>query len=185
MNGQAMRTAFRAMVAALAGWTCLMGASTIAAQQNAGNTTADSASVARELDRVYASFRKAYARLDPAAVAALYTEDALYLAGESEVRRGRTAIRAVFDEFFSLVQRDNARLELRFRILRRAIAPGLATDLGYYHLVRVRGGAPGKPSVGRFVTVLREGTDGQWRFSVDSYTDASTAEYERAPSREP
>jgi uncharacterized protein (TIGR02246 family) len=180
-----MRTAPRSIAAGLSVWTCLMGASTIAAQQNANRMTGDSASVARELDRVYAGFRNAYARLDPAAVAGLYTDDALYLAGESEVRRGRTAIRAVFDKFFSSVQRDNARLELRFRILHRAIAPGLATDVGYYHLVRVRGDARGKPSVGRFVTVLREGADGQWRFSVDSYTDAAAAEYEQAPPHEP
>lgn len=180
-----MQTVLRGIAAGISVWTCLVGVSATSAQQNASRTVGDSASVARELDMVYASFRNAYARLDPAAVAGLYTNDALYLAGESEVRRGRAAIRAVFDEFFSSVQRDNARLELRFRILRRAIAPRLATDVGYYHLVRVRGGARGKPSVGRFVTVLREETDGKWRFSVDSYTDAAAEEYEQAPSREP
>ena len=77
------------------------------------------------------------------------------------------------------------RLELRFRILRRTVAPGLATDVGYYRLVRIRGTERGKPSLGRFVTVLQPGPDGRWRIAVDSYTDATAAEYEQAPSREP
>lgn len=181
-----MDTKLRAIAAVALTWGAgVLTVPTIAAQQQGNRPRGDSASVAKELDQVYARFRKAYARLDPVAVAGLYTEDALYLAGEDEVRRGRAAIREVFNPFFASVQRDSARLELRFRILRRAIAPGLATDVGYYHLVRVRGGTRGKPSVGRFVTVLQEGADGQWRFSVDSYTDAAAAEYQQAPSHEP
>jgi uncharacterized protein (TIGR02246 family) len=156
-----------------------------AAQQGPSRLSADSAAQARLLDEVYASFRGAYARLDPAAVAGLYAADALYLAGDSELRRGTAAIRAVFEKFFSSVRRDSAGLELRFRILRRTMAPGLATDVGYYRLVRVRGTERGRPSIGRFVTVLRQGADGRWRFAIDSYTDATAAEYDQAPAHEP
>jgi uncharacterized protein (TIGR02246 family) len=155
------------------------------AQQSPSRLSADSSVVTRQLDEVYASFRAAYARLDPVAVAGLYADDALYLAGDSELRRGTTAIRGVFEKFFSSVRRDGAHLELRFRILHRAMAPGLATDVGYYRLVRVQGSERGRPSIGRFVTVLREGADGRWRFAIDSYTDATAAEYDQAPSHEP
>lgn len=139
----------------------------------------------RQLDAVCARFREAYGRLDAAAVGRLYTDDALYLAGNSELRQGAPAIQRHLEEFFSSVRGDSARLELRFRILRRTLAPGLATDVGYFRLVRVRGEERGKPSLGRFVTVLRAEADGRWRFAVDSYTEATAAEYERAGSREP
>jgi uncharacterized protein (TIGR02246 family) len=155
------------------------------AQQSPSRLSVDSAALTRQLDEVYASFRRAYARLDPVAVAGLYAADALYLAGDSQLRRGTAAIRAVFEEFFSSVRRDSARLELRFRILQRTMAPGLATDVGYYRLVRVRGTERGRPSIGRFVTVLREGADGRWRFAIDSYSDATAAEYDQAPAHEP
>ena len=125
------------------------------ARQVPRQVRADSSALTRQIDEVYASFRDAYARLDPAAVAGLYADDALYLAGDSELRRGTAAIRAVFETFFSSVRADSARLELRFRILQRRMAPGLATDVGYYRLVRVRGTERRMPSIGRFVTVLR------------------------------
>ncbi len=181
---QDMQAVLRSTSALVTAWACLASAPT-AAQQSPALAEVDSAAVTRQLDGVYAGFRAAYARLDAAAVANLYTEDALYLAGEGKPRRGTAPIRKLFDEFFSSVRRDSARLELRFRILQRARSPRLATDVGYYHLVRVRGAERGKPSVGRFVTVLRKGADGRWRFAVDSYTDADPAEYEQAPAHEP
>jgi uncharacterized protein (TIGR02246 family) len=180
-----MPAGVRAISVVLGAWAWLASGTPSAAQQRPSRLGADSAALTRQLDEVYAGFRAAYARLDPVAVAGLYADDALYLAGDSELRRGAAAIQALFEEFFSSVRRDSARLELRFRILRRTMAPGLATDVGYYRLVRVRGTERGRPSIGRFVTVLREGADGRWRFAVDSYTDAAAAEYEQAPSHEP
>jgi uncharacterized protein (TIGR02246 family) len=180
-----MKAVLRSTSAVVSVWACLASSSPSAAQQNPSFGGVDSAALTRQLDGVYAGFRAAYARLDPAAVANLYTVDALYLDGEAKPRRGAAAIKKLFDEFFSSVRRDSARLELRFRILQRAMASGLATDVGYYHLVRVRGTERGKPSVGRFVTVLRQGADGRWRFAVDSYTEADPEEYEQAPAHEP
>jgi uncharacterized protein (TIGR02246 family) len=180
-----MNALLRSTSAVVSAWACLASASPGAAQQNSALGEADSIALTRQLDEVYAGFREAYARLDAAAVANLYTADALYLDGEAKPRRGAAPIRKLFDEFFSSVRRDSARLELSFRILQRTMSPGLATDVGYYHLVRVRGAERGKPSVGRFVTILRKGADGRWRFAVDSYTDADPAEYEQAPAHEP
>jgi uncharacterized protein (TIGR02246 family) len=180
-----MPAVLRAISTVVSAWAWLVSASPSAAQQSPAAGEVDSAALSRQVDEVYAGFRAAYARLDAAAVGSLYTEDALYLDGEAKVRRGAAAIKALFDEFFSSVRRDSARLELRFRILRRTMSPELAADVGYYRLVRVRGAKPSQPSIGRFVTVLRKGADGQWRFAVDSYTDAEPAEYEQAPSHEP
>ena len=180
-----MPAVLRATGAVVCAWGCLASASPGAAQQNPAPVAVDSASLTRQLDAVYAGFRAAYDRLDPAAVGDLYTEDALYLDGEGKPREGAAAIKQLFDQFFASVRRDGARLQLRFRILRRTMSPELSADVGYYHLVRMRGAERGKPSVGRFVTVLKKGADGRWRFAVDSYTEADPAEYEQAPRHEP
>ena len=180
-----MKKVLRAISVLSGGWLCVALPLPIAAQQSARGSVEDSTAVMRNLDAVYAGFRAAYSRLDAAAVGSLYTDDALYLAGDAGLRKGAAAIQRHLKEFFSSVRGDSARLELRFRILSRTVAPGLATDVGYYRLVRVRGTEQGRPSLGRFVTVLRAGPDGRWRIAVDSYTDATAAEYEQAPSREP
>jgi uncharacterized protein (TIGR02246 family) len=180
-----MPAVVRAVSVTLGALAWLASGTPSAAQQSPSRPSVDSAALTRELDEVYAGFRAAYARLDPVAVTRLYADDALYLAGDSELRRGTAAIRTLFEEFFASVRRDSARLELRFRILQRTMAPGLATDVGYYRLVRVRGAERGRPSIGRFVTVLRQGADGRWRFAIDSYSDATAAEYDRAHSHEP
>jgi hypothetical protein len=71
------------------------------------------------------------------------------------------------------------------RIIRRDVAAGLATDVGYYRLAVVRNGVRGSASVGRFVTVSRPDADGAWRFVVDAYSVVDAAEYDAAPPRDP
>ncbi len=139
----------------------------------------------RKLDAVYAAFRDAYARLDARAVAALYHDDAIYLAAGAAPKRGRGEIEGGFRSFFEQVREGGGTLALEFRIVRRDVAAGLATDVGYYRLAVVRNGVRGSGSVGRFVTVSRPATDGAWRFVVDSYSAADAAEFDAAPPRDP
>jgi len=145
----------------------------------------DATELDRNLDAVYAAFRGAYARLDARAVAALYHDDALYLAAGEAPKRGRGEIEAGFRSFFDGVREGGGTLALEFRILRRDVAADLATDVGYYRLAVVRNGVRGNASVGRFVTVSRPDGDGAWRFVVDSYSAADAAEYDAAPPRDP
>ncbi|HEX5632574.1 MAG TPA: SgcJ/EcaC family oxidoreductase [Gemmatimonadales bacterium] len=147
--------------------------------------TGEVAEIDRKVDAIYAAFRAAYARLDSRAVAALYREDALYLAANQPLKRGRAEIEAGFAAFFEGVRRDGGTLALEFRILRRDVGPGIATDVGYYRLAVVRNGTRGPASVGRFVTVARPDADGAWRFVVDAYSGADAAEYDAAPPRDP
>lgn len=162
----------------------LLGASpvTVAAQASPapGATELD-----RKLDAVYAAFRDGYARLDARAVAALYHDDAVYLAAGAAPKRGRGEIEEGFRSFFDQVREGGGTLALEFRIVRRDIAAGLATDVGYYRLAVVRNGVRGSGSVGRFVTVSRPDEDGAWRFVVDSYSAADAAEYDATPPRDP
>ena len=148
-------------------------------------STTDRAELDRQLDAVYAAFRGAYARLDAPAVAALYHHDAIYLAAGAAPKRGRGGIEAGFRSFFDQVREGGGTLALEFRIVRRDVAAGLATDVGYYRLAVVRNGVRGGSSVGRFVTVSRPDADGAWRFVVDSYSEADAAEYDAAPPRDP
>jgi uncharacterized protein (TIGR02246 family) len=147
--------------------------------------TGELAELDRKLDAVYAAFRDAYARLDAPAVAALYHDDAIYLAAGAAPKRGRAQIEGGFRSFFEQVREGGGTLALEFRIVRRDVTAGLATDVGYYRLAVVRNGVRGNASVGRFVTVSRPDTDGAWRCVVDSYSEADAAEYDASPPRDP
>jgi uncharacterized protein (TIGR02246 family) len=157
----------------------------ITAQALPAPRAAEQAELDQKLDAVYAEFRGAYARLDARAVAALYHDDALYLAAGEAPKRGRGEIEGGFRSFFDGVREGGGTLALEFRIVRRDVAAGLATDVGYYRLAVVRNGVRGNASVGRFVTVSRPDADGAWRFVVDSYSAADAAEYDAAPPRDP
>jgi uncharacterized protein (TIGR02246 family) len=121
------------------------------------------------IDGVYEQFAAAYDRLDPEAVAALYTEEALYLAPGSDVRRGRAAIRDVFAGFFDWVRGRPGGVAIRFEILARRVSGDLAYDVGYYRL-RSRGPEGESEDRGKFVVVALRGADGAWRFAVDGYS---------------
>jgi uncharacterized protein (TIGR02246 family) len=122
-----------------------------------------------EVDAVFARFAAAYDLLDPAAIAALYTEDALYLVPGAEPVRGRPAVEASFRRAFEAVRREGGRLGIRFEILERVVAGATVSDVGIYHLAR--GGPDGESTVrGKFVTIARRGDDGAWRLHVDGYS---------------
>lgn len=145
-------------------------------------TAADSAA----LDRLYRSFREAYAALDADKVAGLYAEDALYApSGAPGFQRGRGYIEENFRGFFNAVRADSATLDLRFRFERRFRSATLASDAGYYRLSPRWGDSTGRAAAGKFVTIAQRDSTGQWRFIVDMYSDASLDAFEAAPAYEP
>ncbi|MGE0354109.1 MAG: SgcJ/EcaC family oxidoreductase [Gemmatimonadales bacterium] len=164
-------------------WTTLFLALTAcSAGQAPTMTAADSAAV----DRLYVSFREAYAALDADRVAGLYAEDALYApSGAPGFERGRGYIRENFRGFFNAVRADSATLDLRFRFERRFRSATLASDAGYYRLSLRRGDSTGRATAGKFVTIARRDSTGQWRFSLDMYSDAALDAFEAAPDYEP
>ena len=123
------------------------------------------------LDEIYRRFSEGYKKLDPVAVASLYSDDALYLAPGTDVQRGRKLIQAGFANFFRAVKDRGARLEISFRIIERRVSGALAYDVGIFTLVQSREGSEPERSRGKFVVVARRMKDGSWGFQVDSYSD--------------
>ena len=124
------------------------------------------------IDALYARFSQAYADLDPAAVVALYTDDAYYLPGDDgPIRHGKDALARSF-RFLAQTREAGGRLHIAFRSVDRAIEGDLAYDVGYYRLASTRPDGAERVSVGKFTVVLKRQTDGTWRFHVDSFSDA-------------
>lgn len=122
------------------------------------------------LDAIYATFSKGYETLDPAAVANLYTEDALYLQPGDDILRGRKGILANFTGFFDSVRKSGSTVRIRFEIVDRQVSENLATDLGYFILTRSAKEGRENTNRGKFVVVARKQKDGTWLIHVDGYS---------------
>ncbi|HYJ04668.1 MAG TPA: SgcJ/EcaC family oxidoreductase [Chthoniobacterales bacterium] len=123
------------------------------------------------LDEIYARFSEGYKKLDPAAVANLYTETAAYLVPGTEIEIGREKILASFTKFFDSVKQRNGRLEISFQIVQRQAEQTLAYDVGIYTLTSFREGGETRVSKGKFFVVGKPDKDGVWRFQVDGFND--------------
>jgi uncharacterized protein (TIGR02246 family) len=132
--------------------------------------SSDSVAKVGTIDDVFLAFSEALERLDAAAVADLYAEDALYLPPDGDVVRGREAIRGIFEPFFAKVAENGDRIHVSFVHTERKIDDILAYDVGYFTLTRTSGD---EKNSGRqkFAVVLRRG-DGEWRMQVYAYSDA-------------
>lgn len=124
------------------------------------------------IDAVYARFSEAYDQMDPEAVVALYTDDAYYLpGGNGAILHGSDDLRMSF-AFLPQTKESGGQLAIAFRSVDRAISGNLAYDVGYYRLTSQRPDGTEHVSVGKFTTVLVKGDDGQWRFQVDTFSNA-------------
>ena len=123
------------------------------------------------LDEIYRRFSEGYKKLDPAAVANLYTETAAYLAPRKEIEIGRAKVLATFTEFFDSVRQKNGRMEISFRIAQRQAEQNLAYDVGIYTLTSFNDKGEARTSKGKFMVVAKREKDGVWRFQVDGYND--------------
>lgn len=127
------------------------------------------------LDEIYGRFSEGYKKLDPAAVANLYTETAAYLVPNTEIEIGREKILASFTKFFDGVKQRNGRLEIAFQIVQRQAVQDMAYDVGIYTLTSFREGGETRVSKGKFFVVGKPDKDGVWRFQVDGFNDLPKA----------
>lgn len=150
-----------------------LGASAPAAETTPPSALTFDAGVAphKGLDEIYARFSEGYKKLDPAAVANLYTETAAYLVPNTEIEIGREKILASFTKFFDSVKQRNGRLEISFQIVQREAVQNMAYDVGIYTLTSFREGGETRVSKGKFFVVGKPDKDGVWRFQVDGFND--------------
>ena len=129
----------------------------------------DTTAIARALDAGYAQFTRAYANRWPDTVAAVYAEDAVYLAPGQEVVRGRAAIRANFAAF--LTARTGPGPVVTFDIVERRYGRDLVHELGYFRM----GPAGSDPATlrrgGKFTVVWGKQRDGSWKIISDNYSE--------------
>lgn len=126
--------------------------------------------ISQAMDAVYARFSEGYATLDANVVGSLYTDDALYLAPEGDIDRGRADIAAGFHEFFERLRQQGRAARISFSSVDRGADDDVAYDIGYYELVTVAGRDTVGRSRGKFATVWKRGDDGAWRIHADSYS---------------
>lgn len=126
----------------------------------AAQTAPSDSAVIHDLAR---QFSAAYVRGDPAAMAGLYTSDAVIFPERSEAIIGRDAIRRYWT-------RPAAR-----KITRHVITPARITvdgrhayDHGNFEITGVRDGKPWGPFRGKYVVVWRRERDG-WRIHLDMW----------------
>lgn len=143
--------------------------------------TADSATAQSTPDSLYSFYSGAYAQLDPAAIASLYTEDALafnlYRYQAPVTLQGRKEIHHNFTEFFQSFQRRGLQLKLTFKVSSRRKLGDEYLDNGYYKLEAGQRGVVTQTFYGKFATVLRQ-VNGRWLFRSDATSDMNADEYE-------
>ncbi|HET6362570.1 MAG TPA: nuclear transport factor 2 family protein [Gemmatimonadota bacterium] len=120
----------------------------------------------RAFEEAYAAFSAAYRAGDPAGVAALYADDAFYLAPGDEIDRGDVGRHFEFLSSFE----PGAGPVIEFEIVDREVSGDLAYDIGYFTFRREGQPAEDAPR-GKFIVIWKRGEDGVWRIHADGYSD--------------
>jgi len=128
----------------------------------------DTTRIARALTAQYAQFSKAYANRWPDTVAAVYTTDAIYLAPNQEVIRGRDSIRATFARF--LLAQTGPGPVVTFEIVERRYSTNSVTELGYFRMGPAGSDPARLERGGKFTVVWVRQRDGAWLIQSDNYS---------------
>jgi uncharacterized protein (TIGR02246 family) len=127
----------------------------------------DTVATSRALTANYATFSRAYANRWPDTVTALYAADAVYLAPNQDVLRGREAIRGAFG---FLTQQTGPGPVVVFDIVERRFGRDVVNEVGYYRMGGAGSDPATLPRVGKFTVVWGRQRDGSWRIQSDNYS---------------
>jgi uncharacterized protein (TIGR02246 family) len=107
-----------------------------------------------------ADWKQAYEAGDAAALASLYSEDAVYLAPYMEAIRGRSAIQTRLAEMFSVMTER----QITIQRTDAGAAGDLAYGIGTYALeMRMAGADQSTSDHGKYITIAKLGADGSWK----------------------
>ena len=122
------------------------------AQAPAAADTLPTVALPPALDRVLRDYERAWRARDPAALAALFTDDGFVLSGGRPPVHGRAAIAAHYAG-------SGGALHLR------AVAYAADDTVGY--IIGMYGATATEPPMGKFVLALRRAPGGAWRIAAD------------------
>ncbi|MGD8700443.1 MAG: SgcJ/EcaC family oxidoreductase [Gemmatimonadales bacterium] len=132
----------------------------IACAQQAEQEAIDMEALAAAMAAIEADWKQAYDAGDAAAVAALYAEDAVYMAPYSEAARGRPAIEARLAEVMGATSERKVTIE-RFDA---GAAGDLSYGIGTYTLeMGMAGVEQPMTDSGKYMTIAKLGADGTWK----------------------
>ena len=123
----------------------------------------DSAAVRQAIDSAYVRYNAALKSGDAAAIAQMYTDDAIVMAPNFPAWQGRAAVNAGFAGFFGQFAITDVRLATRDVI----VSGALAIEQGTYEwTLHPKTGADIKDN-GKYLTVWQRQTDGSWKIVRD------------------
>lgn len=112
----------------------------------------------------------AFLAADPAAIAALYTEDAASIPGSGDWNRGRAGIAANMQPQFDSTT-YSAREDITEEVI--PVGPDYVFEVGNYSSTgTAKADGKEKKESGRYVVLWRKDADGIWRIHRDMGTDA-------------
>lgn len=133
----------------------------------------DMAALASAADQIETAFSQAYARGDAAAVADLYTDDAVQVAPDGTVRKGHDAIQAETEAAIGQMGTPDV------TITRQTLdASGdIAYSTGHYEITgQVEGQAQPLHVEGQYLVVLKRAADGTWKIAAHAWNESAPGE---------
>ncbi len=132
----------------------------------------DMETLSAEMSRIEAAWKAGYEAGDAAAVAGLYTDDAVYLAPYMGVTRGRATLEAQLAESMGMMSSR----QITINRTDQGGSGDLSYGIGTYTVEMMMGEAPMTDN-GKYVTLAKRGADGSWKIYAHIWnTSLSQAE---------
>ena len=116
-----------------------------------------------------AAYTKAFNAGDPAAIAEMYTKDALVLMPETPLYKGRKGVKAQVQAGLDAGWRN-----IKFKAIKSGSDGDLAFNIGTVSVDAVAGGKKSKVK-GKYLDVYRRGSDGSWKIIATMFNPDKAA----------
>lgn len=130
----------------------------------------DLAQVQKAIEEANLKFGEAFRQADPAAVAALYTDDAILLPPNSDIIRGKQGIEAFWQVVIDMGVKDAALTTVE------VMGVGdMVCEIGQYTLTIQPEGQEAMEDKGKYVVIWKQAEDGSWKLHVDIWNTSLPA----------
>jgi uncharacterized protein (TIGR02246 family) len=125
---------------------------------------ADEKKVIDVLTQISTQFSAAYMKGDAEKMVSLYTDDAVIFPGNSDLIRGKEAIR----KYWRLAP-GRTITHHKITAVEIKITGDFAYDFGYYEIIGTNNGETWGPNYGKYLIVWKRGSDGAWKMHLDMW----------------